>query len=92
MACPSFDVKVNDVKATLDKIKKAIAGLGSLSGDEKKGTFILSDSSIVAGKYTIKGSYTVDSNVITITNDIQAQNPDIVTCKRVTEKMQGWLK
>ena len=74
MSCPPFDVKVRDVKAALDKVKKAISGKGSISGDEKKGSSVFSDSSLIAGEYTIKGSYTADNNTITISNDIKAEN------------------
>ena len=93
MACPAFDVTVKDVKAALDKVKKAISGKGSLSGDETKGSFTFSDDGgFLVGKYTIKGSYTVDGAKITITNTITADSPKLVTCDRVAEKMRDWLK
>jgi carbon monoxide dehydrogenase subunit G len=88
--CTPFDVTVKDVKVALDKVKKAISGKGSFSGDEKKGSFSFSDSGIVAGKYAIKGSYTVDETTITISTDLQADRP-IVTCKAVADSIREWL-
>ncbi len=93
MACPAFDVTVSDVKKALDKVKKAISGKGSLSGDETGGDFTFSDDGgFMIGKYTIKGSYVVKGTKITITNNITAESPKLVTCDRVADKMKEWLK
>jgi hypothetical protein len=93
MACPTFTVTVKDVKAALAKVKKAIAeAKGSFSGDETKGSYSVSGDGFISGSYTIKGSYTVTDKNIAITNDITAENPRLVTCKAVEDKVKAWLK
>jgi len=93
MSCPAFDVAVKDVKAALAKVKKGISDKkGSFSGDEKKGSYSFSGDHWIAGKYSIQGSYAIDGNTITITNNITAEHPDLVTCKKVTDEMRDWLK
>ena len=39
----------------------------------------------------IQGSYTVAGNTITVTNNITAEKPDMVTCKRVSDEVKDWL-
>ncbi len=93
MGCPAFDVTVKDVKAALAKVKDGIRKeKGSFSGDETKGSFALHGDRMFVGKYTIKGSYTVADNKITITNSITTESPKIVTCQRIEDEIRDWLK
>ena len=93
MACSPFSIGVKDVKASVAKVKKGITEKkGSFTGDETKGAFSFSGDHWVAGKYKIQGTYTVSGTTITVTNNIAADNPSLVTCKKVEEEMRDWLK
>ena len=93
---------MKDVKEALKTVNDAIKKEGgSIKGDETKGTYDFSgdagDTTVLGmkihiGKFTIKRSYSVDKNNITITNDITAESPNLVTCKEVEKKMRAWLK
>ena len=99
MACPKFDVTTKDVKASLAKVKAAVAKAdGSFKGDETKGTITIKGIVKIPipfvddVTYTIKSEYTVSDKTITITNDITTNSPDRVNCKVIEQQIRDWMK
>lgn len=93
MACTPFTLTVKDVKAAVAKVKKAIGEQkGTFTGDENSGAFSFSGSGLITGKYAIQGGYKVAGQAITITIDIKAERPAVVSCKAVEERVREWLK
>ena len=92
-SCRSFVVKVRDVAKAVKQVRDEVKDAGgTFNGDETKGTYKVSDSHWMAGKFTIEGSYSVADNNITINNSVTADNPKMVTCEEVEKKIRDWLK
>jgi hypothetical protein len=90
-ACDVVEVTVDDARASLAKAKVAIEKMGgSFEGDETKGDFNCSVDHEVVGKITIKGSYAVGGENITITYRYTAESM-LVTCGAIEERIREWL-
>ena len=94
MSCQTIDIKVADITAALAKARKAVADKGgTFSGDEKGGAFaVKGDIGWPVGKYSITGNYTVAGTTLSVINEITADSPKVVTCKRVESEMRGWFE